>query len=240
MDELIAAILLIAVTVTAIAVVFSTGLPAIEESKSSASVDQALLSLGFVDSAVREVSSEPPGSSRVYEIRSPGIFLAVPSEDAIEFEQPDVVVSQGELSPEGRRSASPFSRYFRGNIVVITGNDVSCSSAGDFILENTYLRAVFQNYSSGSAVQTDNFLKSVEYKPSSSTVSLVNSTIEIDDSPASRSGTGYSEVLRSGSAMPSCTVHYFVNSTSIHYDVYYTLYAGADFLVADVRSVVDK
>jgi len=228
MDQLLAAVLLIAITLTAISVVFSTGLPVIETSKSFASIDQAVLAAKFVDNAVREVASETEKSTRLIALRSPGAFTVLTAENSIEFSQP---LDVGE---------DYLTRTFDGNMEVINGNDVSCSSGGSSMaLENSYVRANFTLYASGSSVQTDSFLLSLEDK-TASVIIIANSSIELDDDPSTRSGTGFSELLRSGSALPSCTARFFVNSTVVQYDVYYTLYAGADFLVADIANVVDK
>jgi hypothetical protein len=58
----------------------------------------------------------------------------------------------------------------------------------------------------------------------------------IDDNLLTTSGNGYSEISSSGQALPSCQVHFFMNST-VDYDIYYKLYAGADFFVVEVRNI---
>jgi len=78
---------------------------------------------------------------------------------------------------------------------------------------------------------------SIKEKSSETTVSIVNSSIVIDGNQSSSTGNGYSELLRSGTSLPECTVHFFINSTSSDYDIFYTLYSGADFFVVDIRNV---
>ena len=130
-----------------------------------------------------------------------------------------------------------LSRKVAGNIVQIAGSDVSCSDAANLTLENSFLRVDLKNVAQAApaaSINTNDTMLAVKEKSGGTTVAFVNSTIVIDGDPATSSGTGYSEILKKGRDLPSCTAHVFVNST-VNYDIYYTLYAGADFLVMDVR-----
>jgi len=64
----------------------------------------------------------------------------------------------------------------------------------------------------------------------------MDSSIVVDGDPATSSGNGVSYLERIGQDMPKCRAHFSMNST-VSYDIYYTLYSGADFLSVDVRNV---
>ncbi|MBI5072833.1 hypothetical protein HZA99_03370, partial [Candidatus Woesearchaeota archaeon] len=71
------------------------------------------------------------------------------------------------------------------------------------------------------------------------TIRPSDSSIIIDNDMTTSKGTGYSE-MNTGKNVARCRVHFFMNSTSINsvsYDIYYTLYSGADFLSVEVRNI---
>ena len=125
-------------------------------------------------------------------------------------------------------------------MMYISGNDVDCYENGNITMENSYLKAVFQRVDQSSplsSINTANNILALEEKTYNTYIYPENTSILIDDDPSTAYGTGYSELSGSGKGLPVCQVHFYVNSSATSYDVYYILYAGADFLVIDVRNV---
>ena len=228
MNPVLSMAILLLIAVIAFSIVLGIGIPVIDASKDQAVFRDAENAGKLLDNAIRSVASEGKGALRVMEFVSPE-FVSVPEENALEFK----LVAGAELLEH-------LTRRFAGSIAYISGSDVLCTSDGNITVENSRVQAVFQKIartSPYSSIDTARNILSIKEKGSGTTVTVANSSIVIDDNQSSASGNGYSELLRSGTSLPACTVHFFINSTSSDYDVYYTLYSGADFLVADIRNV---
>ncbi len=229
MNPIMSMAILMFIAVVAFAIVLGIGVPIIDASKQQATFKDAETAARLIDNAISQVALEGKGTVRVIEFTPPE-FASLPEEDALEFKM-----------TSGIELLEHLTRRFVGNIVYISGSDVSCSDNDhNMTIENNRILTVFQKIpktSPYSNIDTARNILSVKEKGSGTTVSITNSSIVVDDNQSSASGNGYSELLRSGSSLPACTVHFFINSTSSDYDIYYTLYSGADFLVVDVRNV---
>lgn len=226
-SPILASSFLVLVFAVAVGIVVSIGLPAVDMATATSRFDDALITVKLIDNAIREVVFEGAGAKRLVKFASPGDFEAIPQEDSVQFKM------------QGPAVLEYLSRRITGNIVQIAGSDVSCSDAGNLTIENSYLRVDLKNVAPATpaaSINTNDTILAIKEKSGGTTVAFVNSTVVIDGNPATASGTGYSEILKKGRDLPSCTAHVFVNSTA-DYDIYYTLYAGADFLVMDVRNV---
>lgn len=232
MEQLLTVMILTAVIITAIGLVVSISNPLIEASKETVSMRDAEYLIKLIDDNVREVVKEGTNSRRTINIQSTGEVETLPEEDAIQI---------GFSSRAGL--ADYLTRFLKGNILFIAGNDVSCSNLTNITMENTYINVTFkktQRASPLTQINTTENIISIHEKTGNTRVSFVNSSIIINDNQSTARGTGYSELLRTGKSLPSCTTHFFVNNSAIEYDVYYILYAGADFLTIDVRSVLER
>jgi hypothetical protein len=222
-------VIVMAITLTVISSVLLSGRDTLDSAITSVDISDAEAMLMVLDRRIQEVSSEGNGSSRTVEITTPGGFEIDGSSDTVSFR-----VRTGFLEY--------FSRSQSGSILFVSGNDVSCSRADadldgdtDLVMENSFVRAVFQyvNMSSPlSQINTSGTVISVRSKVLDSAVSFSDTGIFIDG--GSSSGSGYTELQREAANLPVCTVHAFVDST-VDYDVYYRLYAGADFISAEVK-----
>lgn len=229
MNPMFSTLFLIMIMVIAVGIVVSVGIPAVNTAKETASLKEAESTMKMLDNHIKEVRAEGSGSERRVKLNSPGEFTVSADEDALQFK----MVSSVELFEF-------FSRRIAGSLMYISGSDVKCSTGNNLTLENTFVKASFQRIAQAtplSATDTKNNILSMEVKTTGTIVNFANTTVLVDS--ASGNGTGYSELLprEGGTSMPSCSVHFFINSTN-DYDIYYTLYAGADFLVADVRNVI--
>lgn len=229
-------VLVFAISLFAIMLVLNFGKPLIDTAKSSSEINDAEVTMKFMDNYLREVAREGNGSARKYSFTAPKRFEALKEEDAVVF--------------GGETFASLFDfnmRTRKENLLYIAGSDVTCKEADgnsdgvtDLIIENTFVRFAFNKTARAtpySGIDTNYAMLNMTEKTNGVSIIPVNSSIHIDDNSSSSYGIGYSELSRSGSALPFCTVHFFVNATAVSYDVYYRLYAGADFLSVSVRNI---
>ncbi|MCX6818938.1 MAG: hypothetical protein NT129_02965 [Candidatus Aenigmarchaeota archaeon] len=224
MNPLLSMMLLLLIAILAIAVVLSAGQSVIDKASGNEKFREAADIMKFIDNSISSVAEEGAGAKRILKFSSPGDFETIPRENALQFHAESSVLEY-------------LSRKIIGNLVYISGNDVSCYSGSDLTMENSYLKAVFKKVDPMSAINTENNIVLIKEKTLNTEIYPTNSSVVIDDNPATASGIGYSEILKTGSNLPACSVHFFVNST-VSYDIYYTLYAGADFLAVEVRNLL--
>ncbi|MBI2076724.1 MAG: hypothetical protein HYT72_05755 [Candidatus Aenigmarchaeota archaeon] len=227
MSPIFEAVFIILIFVIAVTVVLNIGLPSVDFAKAANTFGEAQNMMKLIDNNIREVVREGPAAKRLVRSVSPGEFEVVPAEDSIQFKMNNL------------KLVEYLSRKVAGNLVQIGGSDVSCSDAGNLTLENSYLRIDLQKIpqtSPLSALNTNTSILAIKEKNFNTAVTIVNSSIVMNGNASTSNGTGYSEILRKGRDLPVCVAHFFVNST-VTYDVYYSLYAGADFFVMDVRNV---
>ena len=230
MNPLFGILIVVLIVFIAIALVLSFSTPLVESAQETITFKDAESAMKHLDSLVLEMAKEGTGSTRTARLDFRGNMLVIPEEDAVQYEFAQTFPF-----------IDSFSRILEGNLIIISGNDVSCSAQNNLVMENNYLRAEFQNIpmaSPHSSINTQNNIKLLKEKSFNNTeIVPSNSSIIIDRDYTTGSGTGYSQILKEGSNLPACTVHFFVNSTNADYDAFYTLYAGADFLVMEVRNV---
>ncbi len=230
-------VLTIVIVIAAITIVLVTSRSAVQSSTSFVEVSKVEDILQLIDNGMREVMAEGFNATRVVSFTTSERFESIPSEDSIEFKKEGTNVFGVEY----------LTRSMKNNILFIGGDDVQCSETdgnndgiADLVVENSFLKAVFQrvakNVNLSNISTSSNLIRLVE-KTGNTTITFANSSITIDSNVSTSSGRGYSELQRNGTLLPACTAHFFVNATSLSYDVYYKLYAGADFLVMDVRNI---
>lgn len=230
-NPILSSVLVFLTVIIAAAIVINIGNEAIESSKQTSSIRDAQNAMFILDNAIKEVSAEGIGAKRSVRISYPGRFEAIPEEDTAQFE-----------AESGLRLFEYLSREFKGNFARISGGDVSCDDNGNLTMENTFLKLQLRNIPRASpmaGINTTEILISLTEKSNNTEAIFSNSSIAVDDNPATANGTGYSEISKKGKFLPFCQAHAFVNSTK-SYDIYYRLYAGADFIVIDVKNVMEK
>lgn len=225
-------IFLIMIITLGIAAVLNIGNPLISSALDTTKVKEAEAAMKTIDNYIREVATEGYGAAREAQVILPGEFEVIPEEDAIQYE----IITPAKLFDH-------FMREKQGNLVYISGSDVDCGDETDLILSNSFLTITLNKVTKTtphSSIDTNNNIISVIEKTYNTTAALSNSSIIINDETSSRNGTGYSEISKTGKQLPYCQAHFFINSSYASYDVYYILYAGADFVVIDVRNVEKK
>lgn len=225
MDNMVEYIMVIAIVIIGVGMVLVIGTPVVDKVKGNLEFRNSEDFFLTLDKAVNEVSNEGEGSSRIIKSSS-GDFRVSEKEDLIEFYQRTSVFDY-------------LTRKLSGNAVFIAGADTKCYEKDmnndgivDLVMENSYLTAVLSKIN-GTYSTSGNVLL---MRNGNSTVIPVDSSVVVDGNPSTSAGTGYSYLERIGNELPKCRARFFMNST-IDYDIYYTLYSGADFLVVDVKNI---
>ncbi len=225
MDSIISIGAMILITVASFAIVISVGTPLIEKSIDSVKFSETISLMKRMDNYVNEVSSEGAGSSRILKFRTDVKNFRVSSVDnSVEVD----MATQANL-------IDYYSRSIDGNMLKVSGNDMECLNNSDTIkMQNSYISVVFRHTPTLASMNTATLIANITEKRTGRTIVFSDSSIVIDDNDATRYGLGYTELSSSGRAL--CRAHAYVNST-VNYDIYYTLYAGADFLDIEVRNI---
>ena len=228
--------LVLLISVMSMVIVLSIGSTALSSATSSSQLIEAENMLRIMDNYISEAKSESEGSMRIVKLTFPGEFLVNAIDNSVQFKA-NVPAEMFEYG----------SRIIDGNIARIGGADASCSVAdadsdgdNDLIMENSYVKLAFQRVERASplsAIDTKNNIAFITEKTRNATVQPVNSSVVIDNNMSTSTGNGYSEISRTANNLPACTVHFYIERSDISYDIYYTLYAYADFVVAEVRNI---
>jgi len=225
-NVMISWVLVIVLVIAGIGVVMLATSSTLEQAQSAAALSQAEQVMAQLSNAIQSVGREGIGSSRTIQIPgTQGTWQLAPEEDMIEFRLP--------ISP-----LEPLVRRIRNGLTYISGFDAACSvgtyaGAPAWILENSYLKVYLRKVN--GTLNTANNIIALQSKVTGNTIVPTDSSIQINDDAATSSGNGFSE-MRMGT-LPKCRAHFFVNTTTLDYDIFYTLYSGADFLVAEVRNI---
>lgn len=225
MDSMISYIIVVAIVIIGVGIVLVVGTPVIDKAKSSLEFREAENFFIKLDSSIREVVKEGEGSSRLIKSSS-GDFRISSEEDLIEFSQ--------------RTSLFDYlARKITNGVLLISGADVSCyekdinnDGKQELVMENSYI-AVALNKVNGTYDTKKNI---VNIRKQVISINPVDSSIVIDKNINTASGTGFSYLEKTGIEFPKCRARFFMNST-LNYDIFYTLYSGADFLVVEVRNI---
>lgn len=229
MEDMISIALVFLIVIVTVGLVIGLSNPIIQTTTKSADIRGAESDLISLDNYIRTVVREGKDSTRVFNFESPKTFTALAGEDAIQFR-----IDQTNFIDYLTRTASGDLVYVAGSNVDCTQSDGNGDGVTDLVAENDKLKAVFRM--DNGRVDTTNILEEALQKSNGDKIYIGNFSIAIDGDGATANGTGYTEILTQGRNLPACTIHAYVNST-IQYDVYYKLYAGADFLVVEVRHI---
>jgi flagellin-like protein len=235
-SPIISTVMIIAITFAAIGIVMTIAVPAIDRAKEASLLNEAAQNMQVIDNMVREVASEGTGSLRTMQLKSTGGEYRVDEKtNAVYF---SYVIKHGMVE------IGTFVRD--GNLLLVSGAEAKASEYdinGDgtieLVLENEIMRVAIQRLGSESSqvpIDTSNNIKLLNFKENNANITPTDTSIALDDQPDTISGTGYSELVKSGEHLAKAEAVVHVNSTNINYDILYTLQAGADFLTAEIKN----
>jgi hypothetical protein len=204
--------IVVMVSILALVMVVSVGKPAIDNAFSVYDEQEMEKIFHYIDNAMKETGG--PNSARVLSFRNIKSIQVYNSTNSFEAEL---------------ATSRNYTRFAEGRLMKIGGADVVC---GDYTMENSYVKFVFRNIS--GSINTSQILVSAQEKRTGTVINFTDSAVFVDGSYST--GDGYTKMLRTGSNLPYCRMKAFIN-TSISYDIFYTLYAYADFLTIEVANI---
>lgn len=221
----ISAVLYVLMTSILMVVVLEAGLPLLVNMKEKAIFMQTKDNFASLNQHIEDVGSAGPGSQRLVPINIKKGYLKVDNEKVKWYmdTQADVI--------------EPMTKLSIGNLKIASDSDVDAYESGNyFILENFYMRAVFNkigNSSSYSNITSTNVIDHLKFK---GTGGVTNGTFTLLIDSTSLDGNGYTSISNAGYDMATASVSAFLNSTSgLNYTITFTLHGDADFLTVNMQ-----
>ncbi len=231
--SIISGVIFIAITISAIAIVYEAGTPVIKRMQASASVERMKEVFSDIDKVIRDVASEGTGSKRTLYLKiDPGKITVNDSEDAIywEFDTDAKIIE-------------PRTRQVFGNIVIGSNLETSAYESNYSVtnpqipaykMENEHLVVYIRKVGSSSEYEdfnTTDLLLGIYNKDLGIWFNNTNMfDVTVDNQASSRTANGTTTLLNTGYNLPYATVYALVNSTYMEYNVNFTLESGEDFL----------
>ncbi|MBI4175710.1 MAG: hypothetical protein HY518_00760 [Candidatus Aenigmarchaeota archaeon] len=222
---LISGILFLAITITAVVIIYQAGVPVIKKIQAASVVDRTKAAFAQLDSIVQDVASGGKGSQR-------SIFLS------LDFGKLKVDSARDEITWELNTDApvvTPRSQQKIGNLVFGANLDVSGYNESDggtevYVLENARLKVSIRKLDPMTAYSTSQLLFKVHNKDINRDMDAV---LDISVDGGSSSGDGFTTLETPGDNLPYATVSAFMDSSSADYYINFTLESGADFLTVE-------
>lgn len=227
MNPVVSTMMVMLFVLTAMGLVINMSSDVIGKAQATSHIQEEESTMKHIKDYIYQVAAEGNGSSRILSMNiKEGYFEAnVPKNTIVYY-------------LDGPGVLDYLSRKYDNGVYTISGNDVRCwKDDSYFYMENSEIRLKFiRNGTPENWVSIKNdIIKNITQKDSDKNFNITNSSLIIDDDLTSEIGNGYTELLREERNLPFCRVHLFLNSSCCSYDVYYTLFSGADFFMQEVR-----
>lgn len=235
-SQIATAAMYVGVTVTAISVALTAGVPALQNMQEASSIRKAQSFMQELDSNVQEVVSEGEGSSRTVEVSfDRGRMYFSNESDALVYElQTDANV----ISPQSTRRS--------GNVILssnaaVTVENASVGGTDCYMMRNDHIEVCIQDIGGPSNFQsmnTSDLLVEYNFTGTSPDTSLnADMFVKLNGIPSTGWGKGYTTVEKYGDFIGTGRVQATVRSEyGYTYDVIYSLPTGADFVKVDVQN----
>ncbi len=226
--SMVAAVVFIAITISAMALIYQSGVPIIQRMQSSASLDRMASSFSELDSTIQRVASEGNGSRRVLDFDTGEGRLSIDTDnDNIEWQL------DAEYAVIRPRSARFLGNVAYGSNLEASLEEVTYQSQQAHLLENDHLMVYLRRLPTDQTYSIHTLLMDIYQKDINEFLPMSSLNISLDGDPSSTSGTGRTEAERLGQNLPHATVTAFMDSTYADYSVDFTLESGADFLTIE-------
>jgi hypothetical protein len=198
--SLISGVLFLAITITAVVVVYEAGMPVIKKMQSAAAVEKMQGVFSDLDNIVREVASEGKGSKRTLYFRvDPGKLVVNDTYDFIYWElDTDALV----ISP---RTSRQFGNVVTGSNMNTYANETNFTGTGSsmpaWIMENEHLQVWIKKIGSAgnyTSYATTDLLLGVYNKDEGKWLDLKYLEISIDGNTTSMTGNGFTSLNKIG------------------------------------------
>ena len=223
----VSAVIYVLIGIIVLTIVIEAGVPFINGLREKSNVNRARNTFSALDQQIQDVAKEGQGSQRI-----------IP----LEVSEGTVRVEDNKLrwKIETRSKVlEPRTRVELGNLVIASDVDVSAADYSSFhIIKNSRILANFTKFGSKanfSNINTSSLLNYIEFKDTGSKTTGAF-TFFINQNSNSVSGTGYTELLQTGTGLASATLKAHVNSTLYEYDLLLSLDSKADFLRAQIEN----
>lgn len=239
MSVLVSFVMIVAISIVAISIVLSIGLPAIERAKDAALINEAKNIMQSIDSTARQVLFEGNGAQRVFSISSTGgDYFAEKATDRIIFKLNSI-----------SNLIDPGTSKKEGNLIISAGTDVKASEydansdgTSELVLENSRILFAVKkigNSSSYAAVNNSQLVKLIQLKENSLNITPSDSSTILDNSLLSVNGTGYTQLSQTGDLLREASIKTYIESNSgANYEIWYTLRSNADFILQEIKNIV--
>jgi hypothetical protein len=239
-STLISTAFIVLLTIMAMALTLTIGMPAINKAKEASVINEALQNMKVIDNTIREVASEGAGSLRSPQIKvSGGEYRVNQKANSVDF---TYTIKYGLFEP------GTFVKD--GNLLLMSGVNAKASTydldndgSNELVLENEILRVGLLSSgtsSSQASINTSGIIKLLNIKESGANVTLTDSSVTLDDFADSSSGTGYTELVIPGDHLSKAEAVVHMSTATMTYDIVYTLQSGADFLIIKIQNAYYK
>lgn len=230
--SIISGIIFLALTITATAIIYQTGVPVVQQLQAGAAVDKMKVTLSDLDSIIREVASEGQGSKRTVFISSdPGTLTINGTADTIVWE---LETEAPVVSP---RTSQEFGNLIVGSNLAASATEGTYQGQPVFILDNSRLTAYVRRTGAPgnkTALATDGLVLAIYNKDLGTWLNNPGFLdISIDDNTNSKTGTGYTQATSLGSPLPFAEVTALMDTAYIDYTLIFRLESEADFLIIE-------
>lgn len=232
-SEIATSAIYIGVTVSAISVALTAGVPALENMQDAASIRQAQDFMQELDSNVQTVVSEGEGSTRTVtgEFDRGEIYFDNDSKALIyELETQADVISPQTTTRDGNVLLSSSAN--------VSINETTVDGTDCYMMENEHIKACIKNIGNESDygdINTSELLTLYEFKDQNRKLDA-NLSIELNGDKDSSQGDGFTTAEK-GDFIGTGEVTATINSDAgFTYDIFFRLPTGADFIQIDVQN----
>ncbi|MFB6144724.1 MAG: hypothetical protein ABEJ98_05425 [Candidatus Nanohaloarchaea archaeon] len=223
----VSAVLVTAVTLSAVGVVLNTAGPAIERAQDAAAVDRAVSFMNQLDNDIKAVASEGEGSTRSSTLNfDRGQFFLNSSSNTLSY---NIETSARPISPQSRTTIGDVALASNADLTVskTTVDGRSC-----YMMENGKVEAcISANGSSNSLAPLNTSELVVHYRVKGEGEIDLDPRIKLNGVPSSSYGQGYVEARKLGDRLTNGEIIAHVEADNgFNYRVLYELYSGSDFL----------
>ncbi len=232
--------MIILIAFVALAIVLLFGAPAIDRAREAAVINEAMQNMKTIANAVKDVASGGVGGMRNLQLKiTNGEYKVNEKANSIDFTyvvrsdimQSGVYIQEGDITVNTGANAEAYE------------SDLDNDGNADYILENEIMKiAILKNGSSTSYadITTNSIIRKINFKDTNANVTPSEFSVILDDYAESSSGTGYSEIVKTGYHLPKAEAVVHMNTSFINYDILFTLQSGADFIMVKILNAYYK
>jgi len=229
---LIIIVVIVVITIMVVAVIN----PILERGREIEAYNEGLQVMKAINSEIREVMFEAPGTRRVIDLNiKEGELDIVGSENKIKY----TIENVDYFSPGTSREGNIIIRS--GAWMDATEKDIDGDGSDELVLENDAVIFAMKKLgteASPVSVNTTNIIDLIRNVRADVNISNPRTGIYVNDDVDTSAGTGYTKLTREGTNLASSGVLLWLNSTQgTIYEAIFTLGAEADFVEMNVRII---